>query len=118
MVQNQLQLSDQDMQRVRDVMRANQDRRIGFMRREQDMRRAIMTQMQPGQAANNDSVARMTEALGQLRVERAQSDQQLVRDLGFLPPVKRARLLMMMQRLDQRVQDIRMRRPGRPGMMR
>src|SRR4051812_29839105 len=120
MVQQELQLSDQDMQHVRESMRANQDRRVAFMRREQDMRRAIQAQLQPGQAANNDSVARMTEAMGHLRVERAQSDEQMVRDLGFLPPVKRARLLNMMQRFEQRVQEIRQRSMmgARRGMMR
>ena len=126
LVKTDLALSDQDMGRVRTAMRSNQDRRIAIGRREQDLRLAMARQMQPGQAADADSVQRMTEAMSRLRVERAQSDDQLVHDLGFLPPVKRARLLFMMQRFEQQVQEIRRRtlegaggtpmRPNRPGM--
>ena len=109
-IQTELQLSESEMNRVRQSMRANQDRRIALMRREQDLRRAIGGQLEPGQAANNDSLSRMLDGVGRLRVERAESDQQLMRDLAFLPPVKRARLGMMLQRFDERVQDIRERR--------
>ena len=126
MVQADLQLNEQDMQRVRTAVQASQDRRLALVRREQDLRLAMARQMQRGVAANADSVNRMTEAMSHLRLERAQSDDQLVRDLGFLQPVKRARLLFMMQRFEQRVQEIRrrsleggpMRRPvmRRPGM--
>ncbi|HEY2806911.1 MAG TPA: hypothetical protein VGI92_13720 [Gemmatimonadales bacterium] len=107
MVQNQIGLSDQEMDRVRSAMRANQDRRVALSRREQDIRVAMARQMQPGQAADADSVARMTETLSHLRLERAESDDQLVKDLAFLPPVKRAQLLMMMQRFEQRIAEIR-----------
>ena len=109
MVQSELQLTDPQMQQVRQAIRANQDRRIALMRREQDYRRAIARQMQPGEAANADSVARMTDAVSHLRVEKAESDDQLVKDLAFLPPVKRARLLNMMQRFEERVREIRQR---------
>ncbi len=128
MVQTDLQISDGEMQRIRQAMRANQDRRIAIMRREQDLRLAIGRQMQPGVGADNDSLSRMLDATSHLRLERAQSDDQFVRELAFLPPVKRARLMFMMQRFEQRVQEIRRgsmergmmgpRRPmqGRPGM--
>jgi hypothetical protein len=111
MIQSELQLSEDQMGRVRQSMRANQDRRIGLMRREQDLRRAIGFQMQPGKAADNDSLSRMLDAVTHLRVERAQSDEQMMRDLGFLTPVQRARLGMMLQRFDQRVNMIRQQRP-------
>jgi Spy/CpxP family protein refolding chaperone len=118
MIQSELQLSEEQMGRVRQAMRANQDRRIGLMRREQDLRRAIGNQMQPGQAANNDSLSRMVDAVTHLRVERAQSDEQMMRDLAFLTPVQRARLGMMLQRFDQRVNEIRQRGMQRPMMQR
>ncbi len=107
MVQNNLALSDQQMGQVTTALRANQDRRIALGRREQDLRLAMARQMEPGQAADADSVARMTEALSHLKLERAQSDDQMVRDLSFLPPVKRAQLLAMMQRFEARVAEIR-----------
>lgn len=109
MVQADLELTDTQMQQVRQAIRANQDRRIAMMRREQDLRRDARMQMERGGSANADSVSRLTESISRLRVEKAQSDDQLVRDLGFLPPVKRARLLNMMQRFEQRVQEIRQR---------
>ena len=107
MVQTNLALSDPVMVQVRTALRANQDRRIALNRRQQDLQLAMQRQMQPGEAANADSVARLTEAMSHLRLERAQSDDQLVRDLAFLPPVKRAQLLNMMQRFEQRIQEIR-----------
>lgn len=109
MVQTELQLNEGQMQQVRQAMRANQDRRITLLRREQDLRRAIQLQMRPGQGANNDSLARMLDAVSHMRVERAQSDEQLSRDLSFLTPVQRARFGMMLQRFEQRVQEIRQR---------
>ena len=107
MVQNNLTLSDQQMTQVTTALRASQDRRVALGRREQDIRLAMARQMQPGQAADADSVARMTEAMSHLKLERAQSDDQLVRDLSFLPPVKRAQLLGMMQRFETRIAEIR-----------
>ena len=111
MIKTELELSDNDMERVRQVLRANQDRRIALMRREQDLRRAIGSQLQPGQAANNDSLSRMIDAVGHIRVERAESDEQMMRELNFLPAVKRARLGMMMQRFEERVREVRQRAP-------
>lgn len=111
MIKAELELTDTDMDRVRQVMRANQDRRIALMRREQDLRRAIGGQLEPGQAANNDSLSRMIDAVGHIRVERAESDEQMMRELNFLPAVKRARLGMMLQRFDERVREVRQRAP-------
>lgn len=132
MVQTELQLSDQQMDRVRQAMRASQDRRRDLDRREMDLHRAIQQQLQPGVAANNDSLNRMLEQVAAVRTQRAQSDQQFLRDLSFLTPVQRARFMMMLRRLEQRVREVRgrmgpdgpgapmrpmmqPRRPGRPG---
>lgn len=121
MVQNQLNLTDQQMDRVRQAMRANQDRRRDFDRREMDLHRAIGRQLQPGVAANNDSLNRMLDQLVQIRAQRAQSDQQFMRDLSFLTPVQRARFMVMLHRFEQRVREVRGRmgqpnQPGRPMM--
>ena len=113
MVRTELQLNDQQMERVRTAMRANQDRRRDFMRREMDARRAIQRQMQPGVQANNDSLNRMLDQVSRLQVERAQSDQQFMRDLDFLTPVQRARFVMMTQRFENRMREIRERRDDR-----
>lgn len=122
MVQTELRLNEQQMTQLRTAMRANQDRRRDLMRREMDLRRAVGNQLQPGVAANNDSLNRMMSALSQVRVQQAQSDDQFQRDLGFLTPVQKARFLMMSQRLQERMQEVRRRtmeerqdrRGGRP----
>ena len=120
MVKERLQLNDQQSQQLRTAMRANQDRRRNYMRRQMDLRRGIMGQMQPGVAANNDSLNRMLQEQGRLRVEMAQSDEQFQRDLSFLTPVQRAQLMMMQQNFEERVRDIARRRMdqngGRDGM--
>jgi Spy/CpxP family protein refolding chaperone len=115
MVQQQLQLDDQQMDRLRTAIRANQDRRRDLMRRQADLERAIGGQMQPGVAANSDSLNRMLEGMGRLRLEHAQSDQQFMRELGFLTPVQRARFFMMQRRFEERMREIRRRGPGGPG---
>jgi hypothetical protein len=114
-VRQDLQLNDQQLDRVRQAMRANQDRRRNLNQREMELRRAVEGQMQPGVAANQDSLNRLLDAIGRLQVEKAQLDQQHLRDLQFLTPVQRARLLMLQHRFMQRMQEIRMRQ--QPGMM-
>jgi len=98
------------MDRLRTAMRAHQDRRRDLGRREMDIRRAIAGQMQPGVQANNDSLNRLLERAGHMRVEHAQSDEQFMRELNFLTPVQRARFVMMQQRLEQRMREVRDRR--------
>ena len=110
MVQAELQLTEPQMTQLRTAMRANEDRRRDIMRRQEDIQRAIRFQMQPGQAANADSLSRLLTAGGQTRVDLAQSDVQFEHDLVFLTPVQRARLLMMTQRMEQRMREIVMRR--------
>jgi Spy/CpxP family protein refolding chaperone len=115
MVQTELQLNDQQMDRLRAAMRANQDRRRDIDRREMDLQRAVERQLQPGVAANQDSLNRLLNSLAQARGSRAQSDQQFMRELEFLTPVQRARLLLMMRRFEERIGEIRRRREGGPG---
>ncbi len=118
MVQQQLELSDQQMERVRTATRAHQDRRRELARRRADLERGVHGQMQPGVAANQDSLSRMLEAMAHLRVEDAQSDEQLNRDLDFLTPVQRARFFYMTRRFEERLRAIRERGlDPRPGAM-
>ena len=114
-VQTELQLSEPQMTQLRAAMRANEDRRRDIMRREQDIQRAIRQQMVPGQAANADSLNRLLNASGQTRVDMAQSEQAFQRDLSFLTPVQRARLMMRMQRMEQLMREIVQRRPMMQG---
>ncbi len=107
-VQAELGLTDQQMDRLRTAERSSRDRHMALQDREQDLRRAVNDQLKPGVAANPDSLSRLLDAIAQNHVARAQEEQQELRDLAqFLTPVQRARLLIMRQRLMQRVQQIR-----------
>lgn len=121
-IQAELGLNDQQMDRLRTVTRSNDDRHRDFDRREADLMQGVMEQMRPGVAANQDSLGRMLDAVAGVRVQRAQSDQQELRELGqFLNPLQRARLLLMRRQLMDRIEQIRRGAvPGagmRPGMM-
>ncbi len=116
MVQADLQLDEQQMQRLRQAMRANQDRRRDLNRREMDIQREIMRELRPGEAADDARLNRLLAEQAQLRTQRAQSDEQFVRDLEFMPPPKRARFLLMARRFEMRMQDIIRERQGRGGM--
>lgn len=123
MVQQDLQLSEPQMQQLRGAMRAHQERRRELAQRQMAVMQAIRFQMRPGIAADRDSLARLLDTETQLRVEHAQQEGQLERELGFLNPVQRARFMQMMRRFEDQVQEIRRRRMqqrmggfGGPGM--
>lgn len=107
-VKTRLGLNDQQMERLRTVSRANEERQRDFSQREGDMFRAVMDQMKPGVGANQDSIGRMLDGIATLRVQRAQSEQQELRELGqFLNPLQRAQLLVMRQQMMSRIEAIR-----------
>jgi hypothetical protein len=122
-VQTELGLSDQLMDRLRTAERANQDRHRDLNRREEDLHRAVMAQLQPGVAANAATLSDALDQLAAIRVQHAQSDQQLLRDLAFLSPVQRARYFIMARRFQEMLDQVRRNRmpamaPGgmQPGM--
>jgi len=116
-IRNRLGLNDQQMERLRTVARANEDRQRDFNEREADMFRAVMDQMKPGVAANQDSMGRMLDGIATLRVQRAQSEQQELRELGqFLNPLQRAQLLVMRRQMMNRIEAIRRGGEGGPAM--
>jgi len=119
-VKLELGLTDQQMERLRTVLRENRDRRLQVQERERDLQRAVNEQMRPGIAADQDSLSRLLDAIAANHVARDQLDQQEQRELAqFLTPVQRARLLYMRQMLLQRIESIREGRfraqPGRAG---
>jgi hypothetical protein len=113
MVQQELQLTEPQMQQLRGAVRAHQERRRELGQRQQAVNQAIRYQMRPGIAADRDSLARLLDAQTHLRVEHVQQEEQLERELGFLTPVQRARFMQMMRTFEQRIQEIRMRQMRR-----
>ena len=116
-VQTQLQLNESQMQQLRAAMRAHQERRRDLNQRFMAVNQAIRGQMQPGVAANQDSLAKLLEAQSRLRVERVEQENQLERELTFLDPVERVRFMQMLRRFDDQVQEIVRRRQGMMGPM-
>ena len=111
-VQEQLGLSDEQTAKLRATSREYGDRRRVLETRERDLRIALTGQLRPGMAANQDSVARLTKALLDLRVDYAKTWRDEMNDLSYLTPVQRAQLYVMRDRLLQRVQEIRDERGG------
>ena len=111
-VQEQLGLSDAQATKLRATSQEYGDRRRKMEARERDLRVALTGQLRPGVAANEDSVAHLTKALVDLRVDYANTWRDEMNALSYLTPVQRAQLYVMRDRLLQRVQEIRDQRGG------
>ena len=77
------------------------------------IRRALALQLRPGTAADQDSVAKLTDDLLSGRVAYAQTFRDELTELkGYLNPVQRAQLMAMRERLLLRAQQFRDRQGG------
>jgi hypothetical protein len=106
-VKAELGLSDEQSARLKSVAMEHGRRRKELRHRERDLREALEHQIGDGATANPDSVARMTRELLELRVRYAESWREEMNQLSFLTPVQRARLLVLRERLLQRVHEMR-----------
>ncbi len=120
-VQEELALSDQQADRMREVVGNYFLKRRNFDSEERRLRQALAGELRPGVAANKDNVARYTDQLLDLKIRYAQSYRDEVREMSaFLDPVRRAQFLLARERLLDRVreaqevpQDSGMSRPRR-----
>jgi hypothetical protein len=87
-------------------------RRRELRHRERDLRMALDAQLRAGTEADQDSVARLTRDMLDLRLRYAESWRQEMGRLSFLSPVQRAQLLVMRERLLQRVHQMHEDRRG------
>ena len=96
---------------------------FGTKRRElrtqgQRLRDALAAQLRPGVAANQDSVAKLTDAMIALRMAEAQASRDEVKEQSkYLNPVQRARLYVMRERFAHRLNEVHGHR-GDMGMRR
>ncbi len=111
-VQEELDLTDDQAAKLKEVAQENGGRRRELRSRERALRAALEEQLREGTAADQDSVARLTKALLDLRVDYAESWRREMGRLGFLTPVQRARLMVMRDRLLQKVHQMREDRRG------
>jgi Spy/CpxP family protein refolding chaperone len=99
-VQEELKLTEDQASRLRTTTESFAKQRGELRTHEQALRKALAGQLRPGIAANNDSVAKLTEQLVDLRIRYAETFRGELKDLsGFLTPVQRARLFSMRERL-------------------
>jgi Spy/CpxP family protein refolding chaperone len=112
-VKEELALSDEQATRLKAIATEYGAHRRELRHRERDLRAALDGQIRDGTTSDQDSVARLTRELLDLRVEYAESWREEMGKLSpFLTPVQRARLLVMRERLIQRVHEMRGERRG------
>ncbi len=106
-IKEELSLTDEQAVKLKGVAKENGSRRRELRRRERALYAAIDQQLEAGEQADQDSVARMTREMLDLRVEYAQSLRDEMGKLTFLTPVQRAKLMAMRDRLLHRVYEMR-----------
>jgi Spy/CpxP family protein refolding chaperone len=106
-LRHELDLTDEQAARLREVAQENGRRRRELRLRERTLRAALEGQLREEAKADQDSVLRLTDDLLALRVEYAESWRQEMGDLDFLTPAQRARLMVLRERLLHRVHEMR-----------
>jgi DNA anti-recombination protein RmuC len=107
-VREQLNLSDDQMNRLRGTARTYGARRRELAGREREIRAALAEQLRPGVAADQDSVSRLTDALVTIRDDQVHTLQDENREMAeYLTPVQRSQLFVMRERLIRRAREIR-----------
>lgn len=82
--------------------------RLGELRtRGRSLREALAGQLQPGVAAKQDSVAKLTDAMIDLRLAETQLARDEIKEQSkYLTPVQRAQLYLMRERFAHRVKEV------------
>src|ERR1700694_25553 len=115
-VQEELKLTPDQATKLRAGQERFGARRRSLMRQQMERRRALEDQMQPGVAANADSVRKLMDGLRGGRGEMLKIEQDEDQDMsGYLTPVQRARYQQMREHFMQRVRELREQRGGRMG---
>ena len=114
-VQEQLGLTNEQTAKLRATSQQFGARRRELHTRHRQLREALSAQLRPGVAANQDSVAKLTDAMIDLRVASAQAGRDEMREVAkYLTPVQRARFFVMRDRLYHHMKEAREHR-GRWG---
>jgi Spy/CpxP family protein refolding chaperone len=117
-VQQELRLTPEQATKLRASQERFGAQRRGLTHQQMERRRALEGQMQPGVAANADSVRKLMDAIRAGRAEMLKIDQDEDRDMAaYLTPVQRARYQRMREMLMRRVNEMREQRRGGGGRM-
>lgn len=104
--QEELGLTNDQTAKLRASSQQFGTRRRELQAREQRLREALAAQLRPGVAANQDSVAKLTDAMIDLKVTSAQNSRDEMKELTkYLNPVQRARFFVMRERFASRVRE-------------
>jgi Spy/CpxP family protein refolding chaperone len=105
-VQEELSLTNEQTTKLRATSQTYGTRRRELREREHRLREALSTQLRPGVAANQDSVAKLTDAMIELKLASAQVTRDEMKEVSkYLNPVQRARLFVMRERFHHRVKE-------------
>lgn len=116
-VQQELKLSADQTAKLRATHERFGTRRRTLMQQQMERRRALDGQMQPGVAANSDSVKKLMDGMRAGRMEMVKLEQDEDQEMaGYLTPVQRARYHQMREHLMRRVGEMRGQRQGSRGM--
>src|SRR4051812_48136705 len=115
-VHQELGLTNEQTTKLRATSQQFGTRRRELHSRYRALRQALQQQLQPGVAARQDSVARLTDAMIDLRIASAQASRDEMREVGkYLTPVQRARFFVMRERLRHRMKEAHEHRGMRNG---
>ena len=116
-VQENLNLTPDQSTKLRATQERFGARRRALQQQQMERRNAIDDQMQPGIAANQDSLRKLLDAQRAGRAELAKIEQDEDQEMaGYLTPVQRARYQQMRGRLMQRVVEMQLERRDARGM--
>ena len=109
--QERLGLTNDQTAKLRATSRQFGARRSELRGRSHRLREALARQLQPGVAANQDSVAKLTDAMIELRLAEAQLSRDEIKEQSkYLNSVQRAQLYVMRERFAHRVKEVHGRR--------
>ncbi len=116
-VQQDLKLTPDQATKLRATQERFGTRRRSLMQQQMERRRALDDQMQPGIAANSDSVRKLMDGMRAGRAEMVKIEQDEDQEMsGYLNPVQRARYQQMREQFMRRIVEMRMERREQRGM--
>lgn len=115
-VRRDLDLSNDQASRLQATEGRFLERRRDLGRDQRAVGDALRNQLQPGVAANSDSVRKLMDARDRNRAALAQLERDEDREIGgYLTPVQHARYQVLREQLRRRIQEIREQRRGMGG---
>lgn len=115
-VRRQLNLSDDQMRKLRDVNGRFDGQRRGLMLQEREARVALRTEIARGSAADQSRVAQLMAQVRDLQAQRFALQQQELQQLsGFMTPVQQAQYEGLVARLRERARKLRAARDSGAG---